>query len=51
MRTVRQGETIAVLDRDTPVALIVPFRDRPALRVQCLPRGPRRSIVSACRSR
>jgi prevent-host-death family protein len=34
LRTVRQGETIAVLDRDTPVAHIVPFRERSALRVR-----------------
>lgn len=33
LRAVRRGQTIAVLDRDTPVAQIVPFRDRPALRV------------------
>jgi prevent-host-death family protein len=34
LRAVRRGETIAVLDRDTPVAQIVPIRDRPALRVR-----------------
>ena len=34
LRAVRRGETIAVLDRDTPVAQIVPFRDRPALRIR-----------------
>jgi prevent-host-death family protein len=34
LRAVRRGETIAVLDRDTPVAHIVPIRDRPALRVR-----------------
>jgi prevent-host-death family protein len=34
IRAVRRGETIAVLDRETPVAHIVPFRDRPALRVR-----------------
>jgi prevent-host-death family protein len=34
LRAVRRGETIAVLDRDTPVAQIVPVRDRPALRVR-----------------
>lgn len=32
LRAVRRGETIAVLDRDTPVAQIVPVRDRAALR-------------------
>jgi antitoxin (DNA-binding transcriptional repressor) of toxin-antitoxin stability system len=34
LRTVRQAETIAVLDRDTPIARIVPFHERPALRVR-----------------
>jgi prevent-host-death family protein len=33
LRAVRRGETIAVLDRETPVAQIVPFRERPALRI------------------
>ena len=34
LRAVRRGETIAVLDRDTPVAQIVPVRDRAALRIR-----------------
>jgi prevent-host-death family protein len=34
LRAVRRGETIAVLDRETPVAQIVPVRDRSALRVR-----------------
>jgi prevent-host-death family protein len=34
LRAVRGGETIAVLDRDTPVAQLVPVRDRSALRVR-----------------
>jgi prevent-host-death family protein len=34
LRLVRRGETIAVLDRDTPVAQIVPVGDRSALRVR-----------------
>ena len=34
LRAVKRGETIAVLDRDTPVAEIVPVRDRTALRVR-----------------
>ena len=34
LRAVRRGETIAVLDRETPVAQIVPVRDRAALRVR-----------------
>jgi prevent-host-death family protein len=34
LRAVRRGETIAVLDRETPIAQIVPVRDRTALRVR-----------------
>ena len=34
LRAVRNGETIAVLDRDTPVAHIVPVRQSRALRVR-----------------
>ena len=34
LRAVRGGESIAVLDRDTPVAQIVPVRDRSALCVR-----------------
>jgi prevent-host-death family protein len=34
LRSVRSGETIAVLDRDTPVAQIVPIRDQTMLRVR-----------------
>jgi antitoxin (DNA-binding transcriptional repressor) of toxin-antitoxin stability system len=34
LRAVRAGETIAVLDRDTPVAHIVPIRARHTLRVR-----------------
>lgn len=39
LRAVRRGETIAVLDRETPVAQIVPVRDRAALRVRKPARG------------
>jgi prevent-host-death family protein len=39
LRAVRRGETIAVLDRDTPVAQIVPIRDRSALRIRKPPPG------------
>jgi prevent-host-death family protein len=38
LRAVRRGETIAVLDRETPVARIVPVRD-PALRIRKPARG------------
>ena len=34
LRAVRRGESIAVLDRDTPVAQIIPVRGRSALRVR-----------------
>jgi prevent-host-death family protein len=34
LRAVRRGETIAVLDRDTPVARIVPLRERVPLRIR-----------------
>jgi prevent-host-death family protein len=34
LRAVRRGETIAVLDRETPVAHIVPVTDRTAVRVR-----------------
>lgn len=34
LRAVRGGETIAVLDRETPVAQIVPVRERATLRIQ-----------------
>jgi prevent-host-death family protein len=34
LRAVRRGETIVVLDRDTPIAQIVQVREQPALRVR-----------------
>jgi prevent-host-death family protein len=34
LRAVRRGETIAVLDRETPVARIVPVREGSTLRVR-----------------
>jgi prevent-host-death family protein len=34
LRAVRAGESIAVLDRDTPIAQLVPVREPRALRVQ-----------------
>lgn len=39
LRAVRRGETIAVLDRETPVAQIVPVRDRVTLRIRKPPPG------------
>ena len=41
LRAVRGGETIAVLDRETPVAQIVPVRERATLRIRKpVPRTP-----------
>jgi prevent-host-death family protein len=34
LRAVRRGETIAVLDRDTPIAEIVPIREHRSVRVR-----------------
>jgi prevent-host-death family protein len=34
LRAVRRGETIAVLDRETPVAQIVPVREQASLRIR-----------------
>ena len=34
LRAVRGGQTIAVLDRDTPIAQIVPIHDRSTLRIR-----------------
>jgi prevent-host-death family protein len=34
LRAVQGGESIAVLDRNTAIAQIVPIRDRPALRIR-----------------
>ncbi|MGD0698012.1 MAG: prevent-host-death protein [Terriglobia bacterium] len=34
LRAVRGGETIAVLDRETPVAQIVPVGEQPILRIR-----------------
>ena len=34
LRAVRGGETIAVLDRETPIAQIVPIRQRTALKIR-----------------
>jgi prevent-host-death family protein len=34
LRAVRRGETISVLDRDTPIAQIVPVRERASLRIR-----------------
>jgi prevent-host-death family protein len=34
LRIVRRGETIAVLDRETAIAQIVPVRDRSTLRIR-----------------
>ncbi|MGH9482754.1 MAG: type II toxin-antitoxin system Phd/YefM family antitoxin [Terriglobales bacterium] len=50
LRAVRRGETIGVLDRETPVAQIVPVRDRAALRIRKPPSGaPRPNQVPLLR--
>ncbi len=46
LRAVRRGETIAVLDRETPVAEIVPVAGRTALRIRKpVPGTPRPSQI------
>jgi prevent-host-death family protein len=42
LRAVRRGETIAVLDRDTQIAQIVPVRQATALRIRKPAPGTRR---------
>jgi prevent-host-death family protein len=42
LRAVRRGETLAVLDRDTPIAQIIPIRERSVLRVRRPARNARR---------
>ncbi len=37
LRMVRRGESVAVLDRDTPIAQLVPLRNRVALQVRKRP--------------
>lgn len=39
LRAIRGGETISVLNRDTPVAQIVPVRERARLKVRKPPPG------------
>ena len=34
LRAVRGGETIAVMDRDTPIAQIVPMREATAIKIR-----------------
>ena len=34
LRAVRGGETISVMDRDTPIAQLVPVQERVALRIR-----------------
>ena len=47
LRAVRRGQTIAVLDRETPVAHIIPIRDRSALKIRTpLPGTPELKRVS-----
>jgi antitoxin (DNA-binding transcriptional repressor) of toxin-antitoxin stability system len=39
LRVVRGGQTIAVLDRETPIAQTVPIRERAALKIRTPPPG------------
>ena len=39
LRAVRGGQTVGVLDRETPIAQIIPFRERAALRIRKPPPG------------
>ena len=41
LRTVRRGRTLTVLDRDTPIARIVPYDESEPLRVRRATRKPR----------
>jgi prevent-host-death family protein len=41
LRTVRRGRTLTVLDRDTPIARIVPYNESEPLRVRRATREPR----------
>jgi prevent-host-death family protein len=34
LRAVQSGESFAVLDRNTPIAQIVPLRERPGIRIR-----------------
>ena len=46
LRAVRSGQTIAVLDRETPVAHMVPIRERTSLKIRKpLPGSPRLNRV------
>ena len=49
LRAVRRGETIAVLDRETPVAQIVPVRNRATIRIRKrVPGTPPPNQVDRC---
>ena len=41
LRAVRRGRTLTVLDRDTPIARIVPYEESEPLRVRRASRKPR----------
>jgi prevent-host-death family protein len=46
LRAVRNGETVSVLDRETPIAQIMPVRERVALRIRTpAPGSPRPNRV------
>lgn len=41
LRKVRRGHSLTVLDRDTPIARIVPYSDRGALEIRRATKKPR----------
>jgi prevent-host-death family protein len=51
LRAVRGGETISVLDRETPVAQIVPIREKNAGALESPPQAHRPPIASNFPSR
>ncbi|HUG54647.1 MAG TPA: prevent-host-death protein [Vicinamibacteria bacterium] len=40
LRAVRSGRTLTVLDRDTPIAQVIPFGPEPPLRIRPATRRP-----------
>ena len=51
LRAVRRGRSLTVLDRDTPIARIVPYDESEPLRVRRATRKPRELVLRRGRSR
>jgi len=47
LRAVRRGRTLTVLDRDTPIARIVPYDESEPLRIRHATRKPRELTLPA----